>query len=95
MTIKDKVTESLERLSSTTAQSPCIIIYKGKQLTMPSGKSSWKTKGYAKSALNNAIYHSWEFKKEFGESVTTYLEREGIIEFKTFNFNKEDGEQTC
>lgn len=90
-----KITDRLDQFISITSQSPCIIIYQGKQLTMPSGKSSWKTKGYAKSALSNAFgYDNYEFKKEHGENLTTYLEREGIVEFKTFDINNKDAEQT-
>lgn len=62
---------------------PCVIIYKGSPLTVPSGKSSWRNVGAAKNALNLAM--NFYMGKIEGMTPATYLEKEGIVEFKTFD----------
>lgn len=88
----EKIIERLENFAKAKHVKPCIIIYNGEQLKLPSGKVAWRNKGDAKSALTNALQNQLpynerrEFQKQEGyTSISTYLEEKGIVKFVTFD----------
>lgn len=62
----------------------CIILYKGKQLQMPSGKSVWTAPRHAKSAWSNAFgnraakYYGYKDAKALRDDLIS----KGLLYFK-------------
>ena len=85
----DKLEKSKVQEEKKDTRTPYMILYKGKQLIMDSGKSVWLGRRNASSALNNHLGGvSWrdvvEWENLFGKkSLGKVLEEEGIVEFKT------------
>lgn len=89
--LKEKITQRLHSFSEAKYTEPCIILYNGSVLKVPSGKSAWRNKGDAKRALTNALSGrlSYNEKKqiqdEYQGSVSDYLEKENIVQFTSFD----------
>lgn len=84
----EKIIEKLNNLNTKAIQKPWYLEYKGRPLVLPSGKSRWKQKNHATSALTNALsnmYTRTENKKfEFNNmsEITKYLISTDIIKVK-------------
>lgn len=76
----NKAKEFLSSLQDVKKELPCVILIQGKQVKLPSGKTAWKSKGAARSALTNALYS----KVKYPAMVRKELEDEGFLEFKEF-----------
>lgn len=87
--VKESCIQQLDRLFTTSENKGVIILYKGRQLIMHSGKRIWSSKQHASSALANALSISPWRLREFGvtgkdcERLAAQLETEGIIKIKT------------
>ena len=93
---EDKMLELIEKdtQGTTIKKAAWIILYKGNQLTLRSGKRVWAKEGHARKTLSNNI--KYNFKKyiwqqepgEYKKSETVYRETlqilldKGILEFK-------------
>jgi hypothetical protein len=64
--------------------------YKGKNLIMRSGKSSWKQIGHAKSAIL-CHFNSLESNYVF-EQIDPYIDSQGVMR-NNYNYNKENQER--
>lgn len=61
----------------------CIILYKGKQLQLPSGKAVWTKPAYAKNAWNNAFkYGAKGYGYSNARAMRDDLVSKGLLQFK-------------
>lgn len=83
----ERVLRRLDSLERTEKSTPCVIMYKGEQLKMPSGKTAWRNAGDARKALANAVFYFLDYgdkqkiKEQGFSSPVDYLEKEGHVEF--------------
>lgn len=89
--INEMLHPTLERrLKPVLDKVPAVILYNGKQVKLPSGKSAWRDKGAARIALTQALSFHYTDDAELIEvfkrpaNLRQYLEDQGIIEIKTF-----------
>ena len=75
--------ELVKKLRANTEKSPCIIMVGDKQVTLPSGKSSWKDVASARKAFTNFLSCRLSYPVNV-RVIREELEREGLVEFKTF-----------
>jgi hypothetical protein len=84
--MKEHLNKAIGILDSyiSTESEGYIILYKGKQIKLPSGKSIWSKKNHASAALTNSLYgHFSKYRHGITPSeVTKLLIKEGLIEVK-------------
>ena len=79
-----------ERLLPVLTDKPAVILYKGEQVKLPSGKSAWKNKGAARIALTQALTFHYSTDKEMYKlyrrpsDLRKDMEQKGIITIKEF-----------
>jgi len=79
--VLDRAVEVLDSLNERKSNTVWVIKYNNKILKLRSGKSSWRLKNHANSALTNALYGYYNRYRNGWEpgEVTKLLQEKGII----------------
>ncbi len=79
--VLDKAIRELDSLNERKSNTVWVIKYNNKILKLKSGKSSWRLKNHASSALTNALYGNFsKYRNGWGSGeVTKLLQEKGII----------------
>lgn len=77
----DKAIRELNSLNERKSNTVWVIKYNNKILKLKSGKSCWRLKNHASSALTNALYNNFGYYINGWEpgEVTKLLQEKGII----------------
>jgi hypothetical protein len=81
---EEVIDQAVNYLIPHAGTNPWVILFEGKPLKVYSGKSSWKRKNHAASALSNHFYGTFTKYRDGWEpgEVTKLLQEKGIIEIK-------------